>query len=302
MEHLSPSNTAGTKSHYVATKTKNLFTALQTLPMHLTAHGHSDVGRKRTNNEDSLLLTDLAASAHPDATSLSAEASLTLSLAAPGVLLAVSDGLGGCNAGEVASSLALTTLRGLLAAPAGLASTSERFLKALHDTDRAIRAAAKLDPARAGMGATLTALWLDGAGGAWLGQIGDSRLYRLRDGILAQLSPEHSPVGRMREQGLITEEESHRHRYRSMIDQSLGGDPATFAPEVIPIDLAPGDIVLLCSDGLTDGLRDADLTRLLLPLADGKSTPSAACAAVIEAGNAASGRDNITALVAQLSA
>jgi protein phosphatase len=217
-----------------------------------------------------------------------------------GLLLSVSDGIGGCNAGEIASALALTSLqRQLQIAPADLADPDGFFLSALHSIDQTIRTAGTANPERAGMGATLTALWLR-TDGAWLGQIGDSRLYRLRDGRLRQLSPEHSPVGRMRLSGQLTEEEARRHRFKNVIDQSLGGDAATFEPEVLPLDLGPGDIVLLCSDGLTDGLRDAELTPTLLAVSKGLATPAIAVQSLIDAAKAASGRDNITALVASL--
>jgi protein phosphatase len=272
--------------------------------MRLSAHGITDLGRHRENNEDSLLLAALAAPLPPSGRALPVSGSLSFVLTPPGVLLAVSDGMGGCNAGEVASALALATLHPLLAAAARTrpADAAGHLLAAIHATDARIQADAAAHPAHAGMGATLTALWLDGADGAWLGQVGDSRLYRLRGGMLAQLSPEHSPVGRLRREGLLTGEQARHHYYRGVIDQSLGGPPAQFAPEVLPVHLVPGDVVLLCTDGLTDSLDEAEIARVLTPLATGGKSEWAVCAALIAAANAASGRDNLTALVVRFDA
>jgi PPM family protein phosphatase len=264
--------------------------------MQLLAHGLTDIGLKRSGNEDAFLLAPLA----DRLPSPLLEASTYLGEIPPaGVLLVVSDGIGGCNAGEVASALAIATLQAQL----GLAGDSPDlpgvFLEAIKTTDHAVREASLLSTDRAGMGATLTALWLRPEG-AWLGQVGDSRLYRLRGGVMTQLSPEHSPVGRMRLSGELTEEQARRHRFKNVIDQSLGGDPAMFLPEVIPLDLAAGDVVLLCSDGLTDGLADAEVMPHLVATQESSLSPTEAAANLIEAAKQGSGRDNITAIVGRL--
>jgi protein phosphatase len=272
------------------------------ISMHLLAHGLSDIGLKRSGNEDALLLGLLDADAPaplPERVTFRGE------VTAGGVLLVVSDGIGGCNAGEVASALAIATLHAKLRATlrdsgARTADLSAAFLAAIYATDQAVRADALLSPERTGMGATLTALWLRPEG-AWLGQVGDSRLYRVRGAELSQLSPEHSPVGRMRLSGELTEEQARRHRYRNVIDQSLGGDPTLFMPEVLPVDIAAGDVLLLCSDGLTDGLADAALLPSLLGALNATLSPAEAAFALIEAAKQSSGRDNITAIVGKVS-
>lgn len=264
--------------------------------MQLQAHGLTDIGLKRSGNEDAFLLTALAS---PTPDPLPPSSAFSAPLPPEGAFLAVSDGIGGCNAGEVASALSLTTLHELLRRQPTPNNPAALFFQALHDTDVAVRQAASLSPARHGMGATLTALWLR-HDGAWLGQVGDSRLYRWRAGSLLQLSPEHSPVGRMRLRGELTEEEARQHRFKNVIDQSLGGDPDIFAPEVIPLDLHSGDVVLLCSDGLTDGLPDADLHPVLDLIAQGTLPLENAASSLIASGNLASGRDNITVLLARL--
>jgi protein phosphatase len=264
--------------------------------MHLLANGLSDIGLKRSGNEDAFLLIPLDAAAP---TPLPERVAFSGEVAAVGVLLVVSDGIGGCNAGEVASALALATLHAKLRASDLLAGLPAAFMAAIHATDLAVREDALRSPERTGMGATLTALLLRPEG-AWLGQVGDSRLYRLRGSEFRQLSPEHSPVGRMRLSGELTEEQARRHRYRNVIDQSLGGDPAVFMPEVLPLDITVGDVLLVCSDGLTDGLTDAELMPALIGVMNSTLTPAEAALALIEAAKLASGRDNITAIVGRV--
>jgi len=175
-----------------------------------------------------------------------------------------------------------------------------RFLSAILETDAAIRREAERFPDRAGMAATLTALWLHN-GKPWLGQVGDSRLYRLRAGNLEQLSNEHSPVGRMRRAGQISEDAARNHRFKNVIDQALGGDAATPVPkpDVDLIDLQSGDIVLICSDGLVDGLTDARLKANLDELAAGRKPLVDTTTAMVEEAKKSSGRDNITIIVAR---
>lgn len=229
---------------------------------------------------------------------LPTDACLQLPLGAPGVLLAVSDGIGGSRAGEVASALSLLTLNRLLCQPR-VGSEFDWLLASIRATDDAVRAAAAADPSKDGMGATLTALWLDGTAG-WLIHVGDSRLYRFRDGQLKQLSTDHSPVGRMRIAGEIDEEQARNHHFRNIVDQSLGGPAHMFVPEILAVDFRSGDVLMLCTDGLTDGMSGKEIAACLFPLAAGAAQPAVACRALIAAGNAASGRDNLTVVVGRL--
>jgi protein phosphatase len=104
----------------------------------------------------------------------------------------------------------------------------------------------------------------------------------------------------MRLSGELTEDQARRHRFKNVIDQSLGGDPVTFLPEVLPVDLVAGDILLMCSDGLTDGLADAELRPSLLGALDSSLSPAEAAFALIEAAKLGSGRDNITAVIGRI--
>ncbi|MBK8477063.1 MAG: serine/threonine-protein phosphatase [Opitutaceae bacterium] len=261
--------------------------------LHLAAV--SIVGRKRDHNEDSFGLGPVGGTL---ATTSGVAASLVW--APPGVLLMVCDGIGGSNAGEVASSLAVATL----AEHVGRAEfTPEAFRSAICTTAAVIRAKATEAPGLQGMGTTLTCLWLQGGRALW-GQAGDSRGYRWRrprgspaaaGPPLLHFTPEHTPVARLVRGGLLTPLQARQHRKRHLIDQALGNAPEGFAPEVGPLELQEGDLVLLCSDGLTDGLDDGALATLLEHHGD---EPAAQLAQIlVAAANAASGRDNITGLV-----
>lgn len=240
---------------------------------------HSDVGQRREHNEDSLRCAYLGT----------------------GALLIVSDGVGGSKAGEVASRMAADGVVEILSARcAKEAPPPDRrpwLDEAAHEVDRRLRNAAQ-QPGLSGMGATLSALWLDGAHGWWV-QAGDSRIYLLRGGELRQISHDQSPVGRMRANGQLSEEEARRHPYKHMIDQCLGGAGAAATPDTGELAIQAGDVFLLCSDGLSDGLWDRELAQGLAQLAAGKS-PEEVAQALVAGANAASGNDNITAVVGRV--
>jgi len=147
------------------------------------------------------------------------------------------------------------------------------------------------------MGATLSLLCFPTADVAFWGQAGDSRIYVYRDGKLRQFSHDHSPVGRMRQRGEITEAEARRHPLRNQIDMSLGNTGRTFRPETGTEPAFRGDVFLLCSDGLSDGLWDHEIEKLLAGVhaaADVRPTIQE----LVAAAKQASGRDNITAVIA----
>ena len=227
------------------------------------------------------------------------QGAFSVTLPAVGMLLAVSDGIGGSNAGEVASELALKTLYSGIRAISLQADPVAVLSGVVRQADAAVREVALKVPECAGMGATLTALWIRPDGAA-LAHVGDSRLYRFRDGGLCQLSTEHSPVGRMRAGGELTEEQARNHRLKHLIDQSLGGPEELFAPEVVPVDLVAGDIYLICTDGLSDALAEAEIESVLKKVSHGATVPAAAAAALIESANEVYGRDNLTVVIAQI--
>lgn len=211
------------------------------------------------------------------------------------MLLAVCDGLGGHRAGEEASRIAAAALAATLPA---LPFSGSSLLTAIYETHALVRRAAEARPEWQGMATTLTCAWLAGDTCVW-GQVGDSRLYLLRAGQLAQITPEHSLVGRLRRAGEITEEEARQHPLHASIDQCLGSDDGPFAPEIGEFSLSRGDVLLLCTDGLVDGLPDAEIRARLLELPS-RGALDAAVRHVVRDAVERCGRDNTTAVLARV--
>lgn len=231
--------------------------------MQLRIAQRTDRGIVRTNNEDSVL-------AHPP-------------------LVAVADGVGGQNAGEVASALAVDVLEEWIA-------TLERdggakLHDAASDAHQRIYAKAQQETALHGMATTLTAAWIDRET-CTIAHVGDSRAYLLRDGELRQLTEDHSWVAQMVKDGRITPEEAWEHPWRNYVVQALGGQPDV-AIEMLNVDLAVGDRLVLASDGLTDMLRPETLREILATTEDGEL----ACRTLVERAKDAGGTDNITVVL-----
>lgn len=222
----------------------------------------TDVGRQRRSNEDSSF--------------------------ASGPVFVVADGMGGAQAGEVASQMVVDAFS------AGLpqdGTPEERLSVVVQRANREIHARSSSDAASAGMGTTVTAAYLD-ADSVALAHVGDSRAYLLRDGELARLTEDHSLVEELLRGGKLTEEEAFEHPQRSVITRALGIEP------IVEIDtwtypLRAGDVVLLCSDGLTSMLSEQRVAQLLLEAAN---LGEAGDRLIAEA-NAAGGRDNITVVL-----
>lgn len=240
--------------------------------MRFEAAGASDVGRRRAHNEDDFVIR--------------AEAGL----------MAVADGMGGHDAGEVASRMAVEGIERRIAALPGDAP-AEALVPGVSEAVRAIgrdifeRNRGLGYPEGMGMGATLTGLWLPPGAGATavLFNVGDSRAYRLRGGALEQVSKDQSAYQEWLDGGRVGPAPG-----RNIIAQALGPSAAV-EPEAKPVSLAAGDVVLLCSDGLSDMLEDAAIAALLREHGD----PDAAAQALVAAANAAGGADNITVIVAR---
>ena len=198
-------------------------------------------------------------------------------------LAMVADGMGGHVGGEVASRLAVE------AAVAAAGDAVERMQAA----NAAVVGTALDRPRLAGMGTTMT-LAVFSAGAVEIGHIGDSRAYLLRDGALAQLTRDHSLMADMIASGELTPEQAAVHPFRSVITRAVGMESSVVVDRVAH-DLLPGDRVLLCSDGLTTMLADADIAALLA-----RGEAPAAAAALIEAANRAGGYDNISVVVVDL--
>ena len=208
-------------------------------------------------------------------------------------LFAVADGVGGAQAGEIASRLAATALE---ERPTG--ALGEETLVTLIETanDRIYRRSLE-DPAAAGMGTVMTALLVDeGSGDIAIGHVGDSRAYRLRDGVFEQLTPDHSLVGELVRSGRLSTEEAEHHPHRSVITRAVGTEP-TVDVETLTVAASPGDLYLICSDGLTDIVRDEQIAELI-QAAD--HDPDAAAEALVAAANRAGGIDNITVVLFEI--
>jgi serine/threonine protein phosphatase PrpC len=201
-------------------------------------------------------------------------------------LYVVCDGMGGANAGEVASGVAAETLAAEVAKGTPLHAAAEAANAAVFR-----RAHDNLE--QTGMGTTLTAFVLEGDT-ARFAHIGDSRAYLLRDGELRQVSDDHSLVGEMMRDGRLTEEEAAVHPHRSILSRALGTEAQARIDEFTE-DLLPGDVLLLCSDGLS-GPVPADAIRVALT----RSDPQAAAERLILEARRGGGPDNITAVVVRL--
>lgn len=226
----------------------------------------TDIGRVRTHNEDSVL-------AQPP-------------------LFVVADGLGGHEAGEVASSIAVETLRD----HAPRRADASALARAVRAANREVIRAAKEGVGRSGMGTTLTAAIVEG-GTIAIAHVGDSRAYLLHAGSLRRLSDDHSMVADMIRRGQLTEADARVHPNRSVITRALGTD-SNMVADTYEIDASTGDRLLLCSDGLTGMLEDSRIAELL----GGYSDPGIAASELIAAANEAGGHDNISVVVVDIEA
>jgi protein phosphatase len=208
-------------------------------------------------------------------------------------LFAVADGVGGAQAGEIAARLAATALEER--APDALGA--ETLAALVREANERIFRRALEDPSAAGMGTVITALLVDEAAGTVaIGHVGDSRAYRLRDDTLEQLTPDHSLVGELVRAGKLSTEEAEQHPHRSVITRAVGTEP-TVEVETITVDTAPGDLYLICSDGLTDIVRD---TQILEVIAAAGREPDAAAEALVATANRNGGIDNITVVLFEI--
>ncbi len=233
----------------------------------------SSVGRKRSGNED-------FCAASPE----------------DGVFV-VCDGMGGAAAGEVASRLAGDTFVGMLQGVEE--DLGPKVRTAVLAANNAFFEHAKRDESERGMGSTLVGLVLESPVGQgsrlWLVHVGDSRCYRLRRRHLEQLTEDHSLVQQQVRAGQLTPEQAERSPMRNIITRVVGSG-ATVEPELQELTVEPGDLYLLCSDGLTRELSDAMLKERL----DSPERIEMICAGLIQAANEAGGHDNITALLLQI--
>lgn len=242
----------------------------------------SDPGRKRRNNEDSAVT----------------DASLGLAL--------IADGMGGYKAGEVASALAARcVVEGLRALPDRLKRSRRRqgggespqgaALRAMIENANArIRDTADREPQCRGMGTTLAMAWFQD-GQATLAHVGDSRIYRFRDGRLEQLTSDHSLRQELVNKGFYTEEEAAENTPKNLVTRALGIDPVVEV-DIAEVELQPEDIFLLCSDGLSDVVSPTEMSLTLRNA--GANLPQAA-RELVRLANQAGGPDNISVALAR---
>ena len=238
--------------------------------MKINAFGITDVGLKRTTNEDAFV-------ARPDLG-----------------FWAVADGMGGAAAGEVASRIFVETATEAFASHGTQETQMDRVKNAFTLANSRILEHVASHPEHAGMGCTAEILAISGDD-IFIGHIGDSRTYRLRNAELKQLSVDHSLVAEQVKQGLISEQDARTHAMRHVILRAVG------AKESVELDLLkgkglPGDIFLLCSDGLSDMVDDAAIRNCL---SRGESLEALA-AQLIELAKAAGGKDNVTVVLVEL--
>ena len=229
--------------------------------------GLTDTGRKRRQNEDAYVCEP--------------------------PFFAIADGMGGAQAGEVASRLAAAVFEEGAAAIQG----EEGVATVVRAANARIFERAVHDPSVAGMGTTATVAVVDeSAATVTIAHVGDSRAYLYRLGALEQLTTDHSLVGELVRSGRLTEDEAAVHPHRSVITRALGTD-ADVEVDTLTHEVVPGDLVLLCSDGLSAMVRDEEIVRVLE--ASG-GAPSEAAAALVAAANAAGGEDNVTVVLFEL--
>jgi PPM family protein phosphatase len=220
----------------------------------------SNTGNKRRRNEDSFVV------------------------APP--LFAVADGMGGAQAGEVASKLAAAAFEDT---NPGSSSGIERIAELIQEANRRVYERSNADPAASGMGTTITAALVEGKN-VTFGHVGDSRAYLVRDGVMEQLTEDHSLVNELMKSGKLSAEEAETHPQRSVITRALGTDPDVDVDTFV-VEARENDLFLICSDGLTTMVGDEDILELLEKFHDDLDR---AAKSLVAAANRAGGEDNIT--------
>ena len=251
--------------------------------LQISTGGATHVGMVRTNNEDCYRIVPALS------------------------LYVLADGMGGEAHGEIASALAVETVvkhciegqenpaSPLLGEPRpGLNPRSQRLLSAIHLANQKVFQSAEEHPEQEGMGATLTAAWIDDMQLS-VGHVGDSRLYLLRTGQLQQLTSDHSLVAEQVRRGILTANEAEQSNLQSVLLRALGTQPEVEV-DIEQVPLFPGDVLLLCSDGLTRMVTEPEIAGTLQAEPD----PQRAAEKLIEHANEGGGIDNVSVIVVSL--
>ena len=225
--------------------------------------GSTDTGRKRRRNEDAFVCEP--------------------------PLFAVADGMGGAQAGEVASGLAAAALR----EGSGDGGGERRVTALIQEANRRVHDRATTDAAATGMGTTITAALVEHDGRVAFGHVGDSRAYLLRDGRLDQLTDDHSLVAELVRRGELSPAEAEVHPQRSVITRALGTDPDVDV-DTFSVEARAGDVFLICSDGLSSYVDGGEIEEIM---SHHRGNLEAGARSLIEAANRGGGEDNITAVL-----
>jgi PPM family protein phosphatase len=235
----------------------------------VTGLGHvaviTDTGRKRRRNEDAYVCEP--------------------------PLFAIADGMGGAQAGEVASRLAAAALKESGAETGG----EQRIFDLIQEANRRVYARSNTDPNTSGMGTTITVALVED-GNVAFGHVGDSRAYLIRDGRMEQITEDHSLVNELMKSGKLSPEEAEAHPQRSVITRALGTDPDVDA-DTFTIEARTADVFLLCSDGLTDMVDEHAILELV---ERNRDDIDAALKALVKAANRGGGEDNITVVAFEI--
>ena len=263
-------------------------------PVRVEVFGRTDVGQTREHNEDSFLVADLSrrvASLQPDVREHD--------LGPRGTLFVVADGMGGAAAGEIASEMATDTIYNHMLSEwtNDPENTEQRFAyrlkEAVEVANQQIHQYAREHPEHRGMGTTTTACGVYGTA-LYLTQIGDSRGYLIRGGVIHQITKDQSLMQRLVDAGELTEEEAAVSERRNIILQALGPDP-NVKVDLTRQDLRKGDVLVMCSDGLSGPVKNDDMQRIV----NTNTELVAVCKALIDLANERGGPDNITCIVAR---
>lgn len=273
----------------------------------ITSAGRTDIGKKRDTNQDQYLIADLNKSMLVQSTSLNLEAQSRLYGMSHGKLFMVADGMGGHQGGNRASALAIDRLINQLLnsmhwffqmdkdqeeREQGFIEDLKKLMQGAHE---AIEKESSEEAGTKGMGTTLTmayVIW------PWMYVVhaGDSRCYLLRDNELKQLTRDHTVSNQLMEKGGMTPDEAEKSPWSNVLYNALGAGASEVDAEVHRVALKPGDIIMLCSDGLYRYLKDEEIQNMLLS----ELEPLESCRSFIELANFRGGADNITSIVAKL--
>lgn len=245
--------------------------------MRLRTGAATDVGLKRNQNQDSLAeVPELG-------------------------LFLVADGMGGHRGGEIASSMAVQSIPEAIRQKRTQADWEPRaaLIEAFHHANERIFEKAKEQPELRGMGTTATALLFSEGRQLLIGNVGDSRCYFLRPHAIWQATRDHSLVAEKIRAGLITREQARTDRLKNVITRSVGFE-ATVEPDIFEMTVSPGDVLLLCSDGLSGLLQDSEILERIQDDVFEAHNPSIAVKGLIQAANSRGGEDNITAVIVEV--